>query len=1314
MINFGEFAAEVFQTLRAYGRELVLYDQDGNRVFEPKEARRFYISDDNILVSLSEDGDNSALKLYLSPSIELAQVSGFINTLQAMATRANLLFHVKKYDKEIKPQHFATSASLNEQEQPQMNIMEGMYGTSKSSYLKLESARMIVRHTASVNENMIGSRGRNIKAIFVENAQGERFRFPVNLLSGARAMTQHVNQGGTFADEVGQQIIRMAQDFRNLAQTAAHVRDNAKALPQEASSIRESVMHAMKSQKLSFARIYETRSYSRECARIVEAAQLNEAGEQIQEKLEALKGIFGESLDESVLTTVARLVSLPEAAPVTEDVNIEDHGQNSTAFKVMLNGEEIDTVFFGGGYTPEEVKASLINHDGYDPAIEVLPEGASCMEDEGGEDEGYSDSEGGDTDITDESMMSINDGDAYAAPKNPIIKQFEAWMNEFDPEQMLEGKSFKRGRDDDEDEDDDVDFKKKQEKKKRDERQSKKQPLDESKNIWVGDDVHPKWDPSGEAFKVIQMLNHRTALVVDEYGNKREMSIDDLIPVKTYHTPIDENETGDPVWYLVGNCVNSFDDDGECVIDTFTDASDFASVLEKSTPIDVSGIGKVAAPEDVDLTKLSFSMSEDNQILIGYDEETDVHYFFSKMDGRQDQAWIHGYRDEVGFNNESDGVVEGKSYKRDDDEDDDVDFKKKQEKKKRDERQSKKQGNPEIQEAASQMDDTMAAKKLFDKIKGTPNLKPSAVKQLIKPYLGMVGRTEKHLNLLAADVITMLQDAEMMEAQISDEQAAKKLFDKIKGTPNLKASSVKQLIKPYLGMVGRAEKHLNLLAADVITMLQDNGLMEGKTFKHDGDEDEGDSKQKRKEHKKQRDERRGKDEDLHEDVKASDEIANEIERLDLNVAPESRQAFDIFLNHNLSKFDPNNDLTIADAVKMMPVADAQKLLRDMKTRFKFEDSEMTEARVKSPDAEPDVTMYDIKSELYALKDKLSKTGVFDPEYRSLRARIDQLSHELKKVMPYGKAMQKGDMVEDVTDSDEDFDSNSDLEEDIQKGLRSNDPHARKMAQFAKNMQKESVNEFAEDPASKMQPGWYVKKNGMIGSGPFHSEEEAKNNSGDAPVAYWSGHDWMTNEDESMVPQDQSQDFEDDVTVDDPDLVPGMTEAARLAQLAGIKMKSIHDYIKQVILEGETLPSTEVAFGEGDQVKVIGDVLGHGKKGRIKMVAPSGMFSVVSFDDGTEASYHNSDIEHSLDDDEGDDEIDEEFSRLKKLAGMSEGANITEVYRDLEKKFNDLKALALHRGLNSVVSSLEPISSGNIWANCRVLERNIEVLEKALK
>ena len=42
-----------------------------------------------------------------------------------------------------------------------------------------------------------------------------------------------------------------------------------------------------------------------------------------------------------------------------------------TAFTVYLRGKEIDIVFFGPGYTKEEVRKSLIDHDGYDPEISV-------------------------------------------------------------------------------------------------------------------------------------------------------------------------------------------------------------------------------------------------------------------------------------------------------------------------------------------------------------------------------------------------------------------------------------------------------------------------------------------------------------------------------------------------------------------------------------------------------------------------------------------------------------------------------------------------------------------------------------------------------------------------------------------------------------------------------------------------------------------------------------------------------------------------------------------------------------------------------
>ena len=44
------------------------------------------------------------------------------------------------------------------------------------------------------------------------------------------------------------------------------------------------------------------------------------------------------------------------------------------AYKVWLQGKHIDTVFWVDNSDKEEVKHSLINHDGYDPGIEVTQE----------------------------------------------------------------------------------------------------------------------------------------------------------------------------------------------------------------------------------------------------------------------------------------------------------------------------------------------------------------------------------------------------------------------------------------------------------------------------------------------------------------------------------------------------------------------------------------------------------------------------------------------------------------------------------------------------------------------------------------------------------------------------------------------------------------------------------------------------------------------------------------------------------------------------------------------------------------------------
>ena len=44
------------------------------------------------------------------------------------------------------------------------------------------------------------------------------------------------------------------------------------------------------------------------------------------------------------------------------------------AYRVAIDGKPIDTVYFQDGTDPQEVKRSLIDHDGYDPNITVIPE----------------------------------------------------------------------------------------------------------------------------------------------------------------------------------------------------------------------------------------------------------------------------------------------------------------------------------------------------------------------------------------------------------------------------------------------------------------------------------------------------------------------------------------------------------------------------------------------------------------------------------------------------------------------------------------------------------------------------------------------------------------------------------------------------------------------------------------------------------------------------------------------------------------------------------------------------------------------------
>jgi hypothetical protein len=68
------------------------------------------------------------------------------------------------------------------------------------------------------------SQRKNIKAIFIQNKDGERFKYPFIHTAGAFAMAQHVDHGGVPHDPAGKAIIGMSEEMAKLAEFKNKVR----------------------------------------------------------------------------------------------------------------------------------------------------------------------------------------------------------------------------------------------------------------------------------------------------------------------------------------------------------------------------------------------------------------------------------------------------------------------------------------------------------------------------------------------------------------------------------------------------------------------------------------------------------------------------------------------------------------------------------------------------------------------------------------------------------------------------------------------------------------------------------------------------------------------------------------------------------------------------------------------------------------------------------------------------------------------------------------------------------------------------------
>ena len=303
-VNVETISENIFAILKGYGFTIRMFDDIGKKVIKPEDARRFFLTDSNLVITSSEE----EIKVHLGKSVTFDEAKDTINTIKQLAKKYMMDFNLKKFGHTLQPKDYVFDLKKEaDMDSIQESAFSKSYGSSKSSYQDVGNTRLVVRHAAPVNEESRGSRARNIKSIYIENAEGERFKFPSKNLLSARAMARHIANKGTPFDDGGKNIISLDEELGQLKNFVRYTRQNFKEENESVSGLHELAIMRVNNIKEDLNKIKSSRTYNEAIQSINNDQIKNEEVEgELQEVL--TKHTFDESLT-GVLPYLATLVS---------------------------------------------------------------------------------------------------------------------------------------------------------------------------------------------------------------------------------------------------------------------------------------------------------------------------------------------------------------------------------------------------------------------------------------------------------------------------------------------------------------------------------------------------------------------------------------------------------------------------------------------------------------------------------------------------------------------------------------------------------------------------------------------------------------------------------------------------------------------------------------------------------------------------------------------------------------------------------------------------------------------------------------------
>ena len=170
MKNLDYIADELFNKIRGRYPNVTVGDNDATITNMPKEGRFFefdFATDKKVSVSLDEKGIAVMYSNKLFDSEDASLKSNwfaFLKELRQFAKKRMLNFDTRDITKNSLDkrdyEYLSTEKQMSESK---------LYGTSRTSFQDIGSAKMIVKHTQPINHEQPAGRTRDISGIYIES-----------------------------------------------------------------------------------------------------------------------------------------------------------------------------------------------------------------------------------------------------------------------------------------------------------------------------------------------------------------------------------------------------------------------------------------------------------------------------------------------------------------------------------------------------------------------------------------------------------------------------------------------------------------------------------------------------------------------------------------------------------------------------------------------------------------------------------------------------------------------------------------------------------------------------------------------------------------------------------------------------------------------------------------------------------------------------------------------------------------------------------------------------------------------------------------